>query len=84
MKNANIMLRVSAAEKAEMQAAANADKRTLSDWIRLVALAAAKSALTKEPPGGWPAVTYTIMSPDQQTLHDRAMAGISFIAARKP
>jgi uncharacterized protein (DUF1778 family) len=42
MKDATIIIRVSADEKAEMQAAAARDERALSDWVRRAALGAAR------------------------------------------
>jgi uncharacterized protein (DUF1778 family) len=42
MRQATIMLRVSDDEKAELQAAADRDERTLSDWLRRIALGVAR------------------------------------------
>lgn len=42
MKDADIRIRLSAEEKAVLQAAADRDQRSLSDWVRVTALKAAK------------------------------------------
>lgn len=45
----NMDIRVSPEEKAEIQAAAERDSRTASDWARLVLLRAAKGEAKKRP-----------------------------------
>jgi uncharacterized protein (DUF1778 family) len=49
-KDKMLRVRITSAERAELQSAADKDQRKLSDWLRVVALRAARAVKGTTPP----------------------------------